>query len=119
MADNIAEGIVSGFQQAAAGDQPDEEEIQDADFVEVDSDDLFDQAFDVQADQQLEGNQRALPMPEEPEEEEPEVPPPERRERPLPSPESRRVQTQELPLTPDLSLFDEFDEALEDFGGEM
>jgi len=69
LADNIAEGIVSGFQQAAAGDQPDEEEIQDADFVEVDSDDLFDQAFDVQADQQLEGNQRALPMPEEPEEE--------------------------------------------------
>ena len=97
LAGNIAEGIVSGFRQAAAGDQPDEEEIQDADFVEVD----------------------ALPMPEEPEEEEPEVPPPERRERPLPSPEPRRVRVPELPTTPDLSLFDEFDEALEDFGGEM
>ena len=44
---------------------------------------------------------------------------PERRERPLPSPEPRRVRVPELPTTPDLSLFDEFDEALEDFGGEM
>ncbi len=57
-----------------------------------------------------------LPPPREPE---PEVEPePERRERPLSSPEPRRVQTQ-LPPAPELPLFDEFDEALEDFGGGM
>lgn len=105
LAGNIADGIVSGFQRAAAGfqpaaagDQSDEEEIQDqrllsyAAYEVVDSDDLFDQAFDVQADRQLEGHQLALPMPEEPEVEEPEV--------------------------EEGGLFREFDEALEDFGGE-